>query len=149
MHLSGAEPGELVRRALKLRPERLVVADARGGETYAALTALAGAVNGGIVGIDAESADDAMIRLVKQASLGAGGAAEPQVEGLVRETVDVLVQVLNYADGRTSVTQIIDVDGELNEVFSGLGGFRATGHVPRWVSNAQSLGHDLDLNIFR
>ncbi|MGK0358232.1 MAG: pilus assembly protein CpaF [Bradymonadia bacterium] len=149
VHLSGAEPGELVRRALKLRPDRLVVADARGGETYAALTALAGSVNGGIVGIDAESADDAMIRLVKQASLGAGGAAEPQVEGLVRETVDVLVQVLNYADGRTSVTQVIDVDGELNEVFSGLGGFRATGHVPRWVSNAQSLGHDLDLNIFR
>lgn len=149
VHLSGAAPDRLVRQALKLRPDRLVVADARGAETYAALTALSGAVNGGVIGLDAESTDDAMLRLVKQASLGAGGVAEAQIEGLVRETVDVLVQVLNYADGRTSITQIIDVDGELNEVFNGLGGFSATGHVPRWISNAQSLGHDVDLNIFR
>jgi pilus assembly protein CpaF len=149
VHVSGAAPEALVRRALKLRPDRLVVADARGAETYAALTALSGSVNGGVLGLDAESTDDAMLRLVKQASLGAGGVAEAQIEGLVRETVDVLVQVLNYADGRTSITQIIDVDGELNEVFTGLGGFRASGHVPRWISNAQSLGHDIDLNIFR
>ncbi|MEZ4463154.1 MAG: hypothetical protein R3F43_01200 [bacterium] len=130
-----------------MRPDRLVLADARGGDMYVALTALSGAVNGGILGLDAESTDDALIRLVRQASLGVR-ADEGPLEGLVRETVDVLVQLLRYADGRVSVTQIVDVDGEVQDVFTGLGGFRATGHVPRWVSNAQSLGHAVDLSIF-
>ncbi|MCB9547797.1 MAG: Flp pilus assembly complex ATPase component TadA [Myxococcales bacterium] len=143
----GIAHADLVRQAVKMRPDRLVLADARGEDTYVALTALSGAVNGGILGLDAESTDDALIRLVRQASLGVRADDGP-LEGLVRETVDVLVQLLRYADGRVSVTQIVDVDGEVQDVFTGLGGFRATGHVPRWVSNAQSLGHAVDLSIF-
>ncbi|MEZ4470961.1 MAG: ATPase, T2SS/T4P/T4SS family [bacterium] len=143
----GMAHADLVRQAVKMRPDRLVLADARGEDMYVALTALSGAVNGGILGLDAESTDDALIRLVRQASLGVR-ADEGPLEGLVRETVDVLVQLLRYADGRVSVTQIVDVDGEVQDVFTGLGGFRATGHVPRWVSNAQSLGHAVDLSIF-
>ncbi len=144
----GADNTALVQQALKMRPDRLVVGDARGPETFYALSALGGGVSGGVIGVDAESPDDAMARLVRQAAL-AVQVPDDRIDALVRETADVLIQVLRYADGRVVVTQVLDIDGEMNEVFNGLGGFRATGHVPRWVSNAQSLGHQIDLSIFQ
>ncbi len=146
--LSGGNNTNAIQQALRMRPDRLVIGDARGPETFHALSALAGGVNGGVVGIDAESPDDAMIRIVRQASLGCRSTDE-RIDALVRETADVLVQVLRYADGRTVVTQVLDMDGEMREVFTGLGGFRASGHVPRWVSNAQSLGAEIDTSIFQ
>ena len=44
--------------SLQMRPDRLILADARGGETLGALTAMGGAVNGGVIGVDAESPDE-------------------------------------------------------------------------------------------
>jgi pilus assembly protein CpaF len=142
---AGTTPTEVVQQALKMHPDRLFVADCRGPETFHAISALAGAVDGGVVGITAESPDDAMIRILRQAAT-AVPTSEDKIGGLVREAVDVMVQLLRYADGKLMVTQVLDLDGEQTEVFSG---FSATGHTPRWVSNAQSLGHAVDLNIFR
>ncbi len=137
----------LVQQALKMSPERLVVADCSGPGTFQALSALTAGVNGGILGINAESPDDALIRFLRQSSLSIQ-ADDAQLEAQIKETLDVLVQVLRYADGSVCVTQILDIDGETQEVFTGLGDFVATGHVPRWVQNAQSLGHPVDMNLF-
>ncbi|MCA9537831.1 MAG: Flp pilus assembly complex ATPase component TadA, partial [Myxococcales bacterium] len=145
----GADNVTLVQQAIKMRPDRLVVADARGPEAYHALSALGGAVNGGIIGVDAESPDDAIIRLMRHASL-AQSIDAAQVDAAIRDTADVLVQLLHYADGRRRVTQIMDIDGEIQEVFNGLEAFRAqSGFVPRWVLNAQSLGFSIDANLFQ
>ena len=141
---AGANPTEVVQQALKMHPDRLFVADCRGPETFYAISALAGAVDGGVVGITAESPDDAMIRILRQAATAVPGSKD-KVGGLIREAADVLVQLLRYADGKMVVTQVLDIDGEQTEVFSG---FSATGHMPRWVSNAQSLGHAVDTNLF-
>ncbi len=144
----GADNVTLVQQALKMRPDRLVVADARGPEAFHALSALGGAVNGGIIGIDAESPDDALIRLTRHASLAPHVDAS-QVDAAIRDTADVLVQLLAYADGGRRITQVMDIDGEIAEVFNGFEAFRANGFVPRWVSNAQSLGHAIDDGIFQ
>ncbi|MCB9536464.1 MAG: Flp pilus assembly complex ATPase component TadA [Myxococcales bacterium] len=141
----GADNAALVQQALKMRPDRLVVVDARGPETFHAISALQGGVNGGVIGVDAESPDDAIARMVRHAGLAVHTASD-RIEATVRDGVDVLVQLLRYADGRTNVTQVFDIDGDMHEVFSG---FQATGHVPRWFSNAQSLGHAVDPAIFR
>ncbi len=138
---------QLVRNALKLRPDRLVIADSCGPEAYDALCAFGGGVNGGIIGIDAESPEDALIRFVRQAALN--GAKEEALNALLRENFDILVQVLRYANNSLCVTTIQDIDGQTTEVFSGLGGFRPTGHVPRWITNAQSLGQPFDTSIFQ
>ena len=145
----GADNVTLVQQALKMRPDRLVIADARGPEAFHALSALGGAVNGGIIGIAAESPDDALIRLTRHASL-AQGFDQTQVDAVIRDTADVLVQLLAYADGGRRITQIMDIDGEIQEVYNGFEAFRAnSGFVPRWVSNAQSLGHAIDDAIFQ
>ncbi len=145
----GADPATLVQNAVKMRPDRLVVVDCRGPEAFHALSALLGGVDGGILGIAADSPDDAVLRLVRLAGL-ALHASDDRVEQLVREAADVLVHVVRYADGRARVARIIDLDGgEMQEIFSGLGVFRATGHVPRFVGEAQNLGHTVDANLFR
>ncbi|MCA9548169.1 MAG: Flp pilus assembly complex ATPase component TadA, partial [Myxococcales bacterium] len=141
---AGANAAEVVRQALKMRPDRLFVGDCHGPETFLALTALAGSVEGGVVGVTAESPDDAMIRIMRQAGT-AVSVGDDQIGGLVHEAADVLVQLLRYADGKLVVTQVIDIDGQRTEVFNG---FSATGHVPRWVTNAQSLGFDVDMGVF-
>jgi pilus assembly protein CpaF len=143
----GADGPILVQQALKMRPDRLVVLDVRGPEAFYALTGLLGGVNGGILGVDAESPDDALARLVRLAGL-AIHASDDRLESLVRDAGDVLVQITRYADGRTRVTRVVDLDGgEMQDVFGA--NSRATGHVPRFVSEAQSLGHSVDLNLFR
>lgn len=141
---SGHDSTEVIRQALRMRPDRLLVPDCKGPETFLALTALAGSVNGGILGLTAESTDDAMIRLVRQASI-ANQSDDERLKGLLFEATDVLVQLLRYADGRCMVIQVLDLDGQPVEVFSN---FKATGHIPRWVQNAQRLGHEFDLSLF-
>ncbi|MEE2789048.1 MAG: ATPase, T2SS/T4P/T4SS family [Myxococcota bacterium] len=146
--LSGNAPrSELLRNALKMCPDRLVLADAQGGETLAAMTAMGSAVNGGIVGVDAESPDDALVRLARQSSLSSG-TQSAEVEAMLNDRADVLVQLLTFADGRRRVTQVMDIDDEMQEVFGGFQTFQGHGFVPRWYENARSLGHELSTDIF-
>jgi pilus assembly protein CpaF len=143
----GASRTELLRNALKMCPDRLIVADARGAETLEAITAMGSAVNGGIIGVDAESPDDALTRLSRHGSIGKGIEIS-DVENVLNDRADVLIQVLAYADGRRRVTQVMDVDGELQEVFGGFQDFQGHGFVPRWYENARTLGHELNTDIF-
>ena len=128
-------------------PDRLVIADARGTETLEAVTSMGSAVNGGIIGVDAESPDDALVRLARNSSIGKG-IETGDVENMLNDRADMLVQVLTFADGRRRVTQIMDIDGEMQEVFGGFQKFQGHGFVPRWYENARSLGHELSTDIF-
>jgi pilus assembly protein CpaF len=143
--LSRSTPDELIRNALKMRPDRLVVADAGGAGALTALTAMGGSVNGGIIGVDARAPEDAITRLAHQGSVDTRGDAS-NVRSLVCDRAEVLVQLLTYADGQYCVSQIVDVDGELNDIFTG---FDGQGHTPRWYSHAQELEHPLDPSILQ
>ncbi|MHC4836990.1 MAG: ATPase, T2SS/T4P/T4SS family [Planctomycetota bacterium] len=145
----GISGSDLVAQALKMGPDRLVVTDVSGAETLQALSALSGATDGGIVGVTAGSPDAALSRLVTQAGLGTSAASD-RVEALVRSAVDVVVQVVRYADGRVRITHITDVaGGEQRDVFTGQGSYQGTGHQPAFVRDAQNAGHQIDANIFR
>jgi len=140
----GIEPAGLIEESLKMRPERLVVADARGRAVLRALTAMGGSVKGGILGIDAESPEDAFFRMSRQAGLGTRAGTQ-EIEAMIRDRADVLVQVLVDATGRRFVDRILDLDGEVQDVFQQSSGM---GFVPRWFDNAIRVGHDLDSSIF-
>lgn len=145
VQLSGGDSSALIRNALSMRPDRLVVADAGGAGTLAALTAMGGSVNGGVLGVDALSPDDAIARLAHQAALDTRGPTE-NARGLVADRSDVLVQLLAYADGQYCVSQIVDLDGgEFTDIFTG---FEGQGHTPRWYTHALELEHPLDPSIF-
>ncbi len=142
--LSNGSTECLVRNALQMSPERLVIGDLHGSGALTAVTALGGAVPGGAIGIDALSCDDALSRLASHCATDARASADHFRE-FVGERVDVVVQISTYSDGQSCVAQILDTDGEPTEVFAG---FEGQGHVPRWYAHAKDLEHPLDPAIF-
>ena len=145
----GADPAMVVQQAAKMHADRLIVFDCRGPEAFHALSAVSGGVNGGVLGLAAGSPEEAVVRLGHQVGL-ALPASTDRVEAFVRDTVDVVAQVTRFPDGRVRVVRVSELtDDGLNPVFDGENKFRATGHVPQFVGQAQRLGHTIDLNIFR
>ena len=142
----GADNGALIAHALKMRPDRLVVADCRGPEAFAALSALSGGVNGGIIGVEATSVDDAAARLVRLAALATAQA--DRVDALIQESPRVLVQLHRHANGSVVVAQVAELAaGQINDIYTS--DMRPTGNTPAFVTQAHSLGHAVDSSLFR
>lgn len=104
---------DLVRQALRMRPDRLVVGEFRGAEVIDVITALNTGHSGGLASIHANSALDVPGRVVALGSLS--GAAPSTVLALARTAVDVVVHLERAADGRRRVKHIAlwsDSDGD-------------------------------------
>jgi pilus assembly protein CpaF len=83
----------LVRAALRMRPDRIVVGEVRGAEALAALTAMSTGHAGSLVTIHARSGQDAMARMVSLALGARTGASEASLDEAVKAAVDVSVHL--------------------------------------------------------
>lgn len=99
----------LVRAALRMRPDRIVVGEVRGKEALAALAAMSTGHEGSMVTIHARGPDEALERLVTLALQAGSGASELALEHQVTRALDVVVQLGRASDGRRVVTAIEDV----------------------------------------
>lgn len=156
----GVDLALLVRNALRMRPDRLVVGDVRGGEALDLGTALGAAVDGAVVALTGDGPQAALARWVALAQLGAPAASEPAIRELVAGAADVVVHVARFADGAVRVVSIDEVLG-VREVgfdtqalftYRGAGddgGFAATGAVPRFWAALDGRGIAADAGIFR
>lgn len=90
----------VVRAALRMRPDRIVVGEVRGPEAFAAIGAMSTGHEGSMVTIHARSPADALDRLVMLALQASSGATERSLERQVRRAIDVVIQ-LERADGGT------------------------------------------------
>ena len=143
----GVDNSALIQHALKMRPDRLLIADCRGPEALAALSALSGGVNGGAIGLEGTTVDEAPTRLLRLAAM-AGAIAPERLDALLNDSPRVLVQLQRQADGSVRVTQVSELaGGQIQDVY-GLGG-RATGHTPVFAQQAAGLGHAVDAHLFR
>jgi pilus assembly protein CpaF len=112
---------ELVRVALRLRPDRIVVGEVRGAEAADMVWALSTGHSGSMSTLHAATAHDALRRLTSFASAGADGAPADVVREQVHAAVDSLIGTARGADGRRSVVSLHDVgrDGQLVPVVEG------------------------------
>ncbi len=95
---------ELVRQALRMRPDRLVVGEFRGAEMVELLVALNTGHEGSAATLHANSAADVPARF---AALGAlAGLPGPSVTSLVASAIDVVVHLRRGRDGRRTVAEI-------------------------------------------
>lgn len=141
---SGISRDAVLQNALKMRPERLIVGDCN-TETFEALTAIAGSLNGGVLGA-AASSPEAVLRRIGHYAASALSTSAAQASGFVHDAVDIVAHITRYADGRSAVSRICDVtEAGLQDVFTGQ---QATAHVPGWVAEARELGHPIDMNLF-
>jgi pilus assembly protein CpaF len=158
--LAGVDLVTLLRGALRLRPDRLVVGDVRGGEALELIQAMGAAADGTLVAIAGDGARAALGRFTSMAQLAAPGSSTPALRELVAGAVDVVVHVARYADGEHRVASIEEVLGggdggfQVQELFGfrgagAGGGFAAAGVVPRFYAELEARGLAADASIFR
>lgn len=104
--LGAVSLGDLLRLALRLRPDRLVVGEIRGSEALEMLQAMNTGHDGSLATLHANSATDALHRL-STLVLGGAPAWPPSVaEGLIGAALDVVVHLRRDADGRRRVENV-------------------------------------------
>jgi len=100
---------DLLRNALRMRPDRIVIGEVRGIEALDLLTALNTGHDGALSTVHANSPTDALTRLETLALMAGVGLPHAVVAEQVRRGVDVVVHIEREADGRRRVTEIAEV----------------------------------------
>jgi pilus assembly protein CpaF len=100
---------DLVRQALRMRPDRIVVGEVRGTEIVDVLGALATGHEGCMTTVHARAADEALVRLEGMALLA--GLPVPAIRAQLAVSLDLLVVLGRDRDGRRRLRQIAHVDG--------------------------------------
>jgi len=102
---------ELLRNALRMRPDRIVIGEVRGIEALDLLTALNTGHAGALSTIHANSPADALARLETLVLMAGVGLPHPVVAEQVRRGIDLVVHLERCADGGRVVTAIAEVSG--------------------------------------
>ncbi len=101
---------DLVRNSLRMRPDRIIVGEVRGGETLDMLQAMSTGHDGSLATVHANSAEDALMRLQTLASMSEVEIPFVAIKDQINSAVDVIVQLTRHADGSRRVTEVAVVD---------------------------------------
>ena len=96
---------DLVRNSLRMRPDRIIVGEVRGGETLDMLQALNTGHEGSLVTVHANSCDDAIHRLETLATMSDLQIPFEALRDQINSAIHVIVQIDRYADGRRRVAR--------------------------------------------
>ena len=156
----------LVRNALRMRPDRIVVGEIRGEESIDMLQAMNTGHEGSLGTIHANSPRHALRRMEAMVGLGLGNMPTRAIREMIADALHLVVQVHRHADGTrriVSVTEVTGMEGDListQEVFrfqqrtidaSGAvrGVFEGTGLRPWFASRLEAYGIAVPQDVFR
>jgi pilus assembly protein CpaF len=100
---------DLLRNALRMRPDRIVIGEVRGAEALDLLTALNTGHDGALSTVHANSAADAVARLETLALMAGVGLPHEAIAEQVQRGIDLIVQLERRADGSRAVAEIAEV----------------------------------------
>ncbi|MEV0574006.1 MULTISPECIES: CpaF family protein [unclassified Streptomyces] len=106
---------DLVRNSLRMRPDRIIVGEVRGGETLDMLQAMSTGHDGSLATVHANNAEDALMRLQTLASMSEVEIPFVAIHDQINSAVDVIVQLTRHADGSRRITEIAVVDSHGRE----------------------------------
>jgi pilus assembly protein CpaF len=133
---------DLVRNALRMRPDRIVVGEVRGGEALDMLQAMNTGHQGSLSTIHANSPREALQRLETLTLFAGADLPQRAIREQIVGAIPLIVQLSRLGDGRRCVTSIAELTGlesaqfTMGEIFeldprSGVISAQATGYVPR------------------
>jgi pilus assembly protein CpaF len=120
---------DLVRNALRMRPDRIIIGEVRGAEAFDMLQAMNTGHDGSMSTIHANNTRDALSRIENMVQMSSMGLSPKAIRTQVVAAVNLIVQVERQRDGGrrvTQVTEIAGIEGEtqlLNDIFK----FEVTG----------------------
>ncbi|UMR30226.1 CpaF family protein [Massilia sp. MB5] len=155
----------LVRNALRMRPDRIILGEVRGGEALDMLQAMNTGHEGSMATIHANTPRDALTRLENMISMAAASLPTKAMRQQISSAVGVVVQVARLTDGKRklmSIQEITGMEGEMitmQEIFcfkqTGMdkdgtvqGHFCATGIRPRFCERLRAFGLQLADELF-
>jgi pilus assembly protein CpaF len=156
---------DLVRNSLRMRPDRIVIGEVRGGEAIDMLQAMNTGHDGSLTTIHANTPRDALARLETMIQMTGLRLSDRAMRQQVASAIDLVVQVARLSDGTrrlTSISEITGMEGEtitMQEIFlfertgvdsSGqvIGRFRPTGIRPRCAERLKACGLQLPRVFF-
>ncbi|MGC9217256.1 ATPase, T2SS/T4P/T4SS family [Acidithiobacillus sp.] len=157
---------ELVRNSLRMRPDRIVVGECRGGEALDMLQAMNTGHDGSLTTAHANSPRDMLSRLEVMVLMAGMELPLTAIREQIASAVDIILQITRFSCGSRKVTSICEVTGtesgtiQLQELFTFKqqgydaagkvkGVFRATGALPEFYEVMRERGLPVDLSIFQ
>jgi pilus assembly protein CpaF len=108
---------DLVRNSLRMRPDRIVVGEVRGGESLDMLQAMSTGHDGSLATVHANSAEDALMRLKTLASMSEVEIPFEALHDQINSAIDVIIQLTRFADGTRRITEIALLDSHGSEPY--------------------------------
>jgi pilus assembly protein CpaF len=157
---------DLVKNALRMRPDRIIVGEVRAGEAFDMLQAMNTGHDGSMTTVHANSPRDALSRVEQMIGMSGIDISSSSSRAQIASAINLVIQVGRLADGRRkvlSLSELTGMEGEtisMQEIFrfkqtgrsdagDVLGHFEATGIRPKFISTAADQGIEIPAELFR
>lgn len=157
---------DLVRNALRMRPDRIILGECRSGEAFDMLQAMNTGHDGSMTTVHANTPRDSLSRIEQM--IGMSGIDMPMraTRAQIASAINIVVQIGRLSDGRRktlSISEVVGMEGEtitMQEIFrfhqrgrdeagNVIGQFEATGIRPRFAKTLEAHGIMLDASLFK
>ena len=156
---------DLVRNSLRMRPDRIVVGECRGGEALDMLQAMNTGHDGSLTTAHANTPRDALSRLETMVLMSGMELPVRAIREQIAAAVNVIIQQNRLSCGSRKIIKICEVTGmegeiiTLQDIFSfeqsgfdengkTMGEYVATGFVPRFYEDMKKRGIEVDMDVF-
>src|SRR6056297_2086189 len=157
---------DLVRNALRMRPDRIIVGEVRGSECFDMLQAMNTGHDGSMTTVHANTARDALGRLEQMVTMIGADLPAKTIRSQIAAGIQVVVQLNRLSDARRRVMSISEITGMENDVITMqdifvfrrhgksetgeiLGDYTMTGIRPKFAEALAAAGVDMDPSNFR
>ena len=156
---------ELVKNALRMRPDRVILGEVRGEEAFDMLQAMNTGHEGSLATLHANTPRDAITRLEQMVAMGDMKISPEAIAGQIASAIGIIIQAQRLSDGQRKITSVTEVTGmegrviQMQEIFNYtrtgtgpnsevIGEFRSTGIRPRCLHEILTRDINMDETIF-
>jgi len=156
---------DLVRNSLRMRPERIIIGEVRGGEALDMLQAMNTGHDGSITTIHANAPRDSLSRIENMVSMAGVNFPINALRSQIASAINIVLQIGRLEDGQRKLLSVQEINGmegdiiTMSELFTFqregmdengkvIGTLKATGIIPAFHKNLSSRGIDLPIEVF-
>ncbi len=156
----------LVKQTLRMRPDRIVVGECRGGETLDMLQAMNTGHDGSMTTVHSNSPRDCMARLETLVQYAGAGLNQTTIREMIASAVHLIIQASRLDDGARKITYVTEVAGmqgdviTLQDIFTFkqegmskkgkiIGKHQASGFIPKFIEKIEQQGYKVPRGLFK
>ena len=157
---------DLVRNCLRMRPDRIIVGECRGGEALDMLQAMNTGHDGSLTTAHANTPRDVLARLETMVLMSGMELPVRAIREQIAAAIDIIAHQNRFPDGTRKLTHITEVTGmegdviTMQDIFNFkqegfdaenriMGRFVPSGFIPKFYEDLQRRGIEVDMSIFR